>query len=250
MEPVWSHRPTQGLIRQLALLCLTWLVLLAACQPKSPSPTTQDSPAPGPDSMVVSSMPDEIDPNGRYVFYIHGKIMEDEGVDPVSPQFGRYAFSDILRYLAEAGFYTIGEVRSGPTNVNTYADRVAGQVENLLAEGVPGENISVVGFSKGAYITMLVSSKLKDPALNFTLIAICSEETMASPDIVLAGRILSLYEKSDDYGSSCGPLVERSPGVVEFEEIPFETGKRHGAFYAADPIWLDPIIVWIKEVGG
>lgn len=200
--------------------------------------------------MVMSSAPDEIDPDGRYVFYIHGRIIEEEGVDPVSPQFGRYAFSDILRYLAEAGFNTIGEVRSGPTDVDAYADRVAAQVENLLSEGVPGENITVVGFSKGAYITLLVSSKLANPALNFALIAICGEETMASPDIALAGRILSLYEESDGYGASCRPLVERSPGVVAFEEITFETGKGHGAFYAADPIWIDPVISWIEEAGG
>ena len=194
----------------------------------------------------MSSVPDAIDPRGRYLFYIHGRIIEEEGIDAVSPQFGLYEFTSILTYLEEAGFNIIGEVRSGPTDVDRYADRVVWQVEELLNEGVPGEHIAIVGFSKGAYITMLVSSKLAKPEMNFVLIAICNEETITSPDITLAGRILSLYETSDEYGSSCRRLLEKSPDVVEFEEIKFETGKQHGAFYSADPMWLDPMIAWIK----
>lgn len=193
----------------------------------------------------MSFLPEVIDPDGRYIFYIHGRIIEVEGVDAVSPQFGLYAFSDILDHFAEAGFYTIGEIRSAPTDPERYSNRVTSQVERLLLEGVPGENITIVGFSKGGFITMLVSSKLERAELNYVLIAICTEETVASPDIALTGRILSLYETSDEFGESCKPLIDRSPGVVEFEEIRFETGLEHGAFYAANPLWLDPIITWI-----
>ena len=228
------------------LACLVWLILLAACQPEAPTAQATDSPTSGKSGSIMSSLPDAIDPNGKYLFYIHGRIMEDEGVDAISPQFGLYEFTDILNYLAGAGFETIGEVRSGPTDVDRYADGVAWQVEGLLKEGVPGENITIVGFSKGGYITMLVSSKLGKPELNFVIIAICNEETIANPDIALAGRILSLYEASDEFGSSCRSLLERSRDVVEFEEIKFETGKQHGAFYSADPLWLVPMITWIN----
>jgi hypothetical protein len=232
--------------RSAKLFCLLGLILLAACQSEVPGPRVTESPTSAPQGAVMYSVPESIDPNGKYVFYIHGKIMEEEGVDAVSPQFGFYAFTNILAYLAQAGFTTIGEVRSGPTDVELYANLVTSQVKGLLKEGVPGENVTIVGFSKGGYITMLVSSKLAKPEINFVLIGICTEETIASPDISLAGRILSLYETSDEYGSSCRPLLDRSPGVMEFEEIIFETGKQHGAFYSADPLWLDPVISWIN----
>jgi hypothetical protein len=232
--------------KSTGLLFLLGLILLVACQRGSDTPQTADSSPLTLTGIVMSSLPDAIDPNARYVIYIHGKIIEDEGVDAVSPQFGRYEFTDILNYLAKSGFITIGEVRSGSTEVDTYADHVEWQIESLLAAGVPGENITVVGFSKGGYITMLASSKLGKPDINFVLIAICNEETIASSNISLAGRILSLYETSDDYGSSCKPLIDKSPYVVEFEEIKFETGKEHGTFYAADPLWLDPMIRWIN----
>jgi hypothetical protein len=242
-----SNCPMNRHLRQSStLICLLGLFLLVACQPEGSTARATDSSRSRPIGTVMSSVPDAIDLNGRYLFYIHGRIIEDEGVDAVSPQFGLYEFTDILNYFAGAGFQTIGEVRSGPTDVDRYADRVARQVENLLTDGVSGENITIVGFSKGAYITMLVSSKLGRPELNIVLIGICNEETLANPDIALAGRILSLYETSDDYGSSCRPLLERSPDVLEFEEIEFETGKQHGAFYTADPLWLDPIIAWIN----
>jgi hypothetical protein len=198
---------------------------------------------------VTTSIPDVIDPNARFVFYIHGKIIESQGVDPVSPQFGLYEFTDILNYLGESGFTTIGDVRSGPTDVDTYSNYVVWQIESLLTAGVPEENITVIGFSKGGYITMLVSSKLGKTKVNFVIIAICNEETIASSDLSLGGRILSLYELSDEYGSSCSPLLDKSPHIVEFGEVQFETGKEHGAFYTADPIWLDLMIQWINDSG-
>jgi hypothetical protein len=113
---------------------------------------------------------------------------------------------------------------------------------------VPSENITIVGFSKGAYITMLISAELSNPDLNFVLIAICIEEIISNPSFELTGRILSLYETTDEYRSTCKPLADRSPEVIEFEEIQFDTGKQHGAFYTADPIWLDPVISWILDV--
>jgi hypothetical protein len=245
-----TRRPMEEYVfRSTGRLFLLGLILLVGCQREPTSSRTADgSPLP-PSGIVSSSIPNTIDPNARYVIYIHGKIIEDEGVDAVSPQFGRYELTDILKYLAKSGFMTIGEVRSGSTEVDTYADHVAWQVESLLAAGVPGENITVAGFSKGGYITMLASSKLGRPDVRFVLIAICNEETIASSSISLAGRILSMYETSDDFGSSCGPLLDKSPDVVEFEEIKFETGKGHGTFYAVDPLWLDPMIRWINTGG-
>lgn len=251
----WRHtvniHPEQkhlGTAIRRRLVCLLSATLLFACQYGKPIIEDRDTSTPKSNGTINSSLPEIIDPDGQYLFYIHGKIIEDEGVDAVSPQYGPYEFEAILSYLADAGFNVIGEVRSGTADVDRYAERVSVQVNTLLAEGVPSENITIVGFSKGAYITMLTSARLSNPDLNFVLIAICVDEIIANPGVLLTGRILSLYETSDEYGSTCKPLADRSPEVMGFEEIKLDTGKQHGAFYTADPIWLDPVISWIFDV--
>ncbi len=193
---------------------------------------------------ILASIPETIDPDENYLIYIHGKIMEEVGVGAVSPEYGLYEYEEILEYFADAGFIVISEVRSGTTDVDTYADHVTDQVNMLQAAGVPSENISIVGFSKGAWITLLASTKLADPDLKVVPIAICGAEVDINPGFDLHGRVLSIYERSDEYGSSCQILADRSPNLIEFEEIEFNTGKRHGAFYVADPAWMDPIISW------
>ena len=202
-----------------------------------------------PDIITRYSFPNIIEPEGRYLIYLHGKIIENEGIHAISPEFGPYEYVETLEYFAVAGFNVISEVRSANTDIDAYSDRVVTQINSLLEQGVPSENITVVGFSKGGAIAIFTSSKLRNPHVNFVLIAICGDEVNKIPGLSLAGRILSLYEKSDEYGSSCKPLVERSPNVTGFEEIEFATGLRHGAFYTADPIWLDPLISWLNEEG-
>jgi hypothetical protein len=251
----WRHEMNIYLIKRQYAAALPGLLffllvafLISACSEENTELENQVNLIVDSYGTINSTLPEKIDPKGRYLFYIHGKIIEDQGVNAVSPQFGTYEFEEILSYLANMGFNVIGEVRSGPTDVNQYAEQVSLQVEILLSAGVPSENITIVGFSKGAYITMLISSELSNPDLNFVLIAICVEEIISNPNFELTGRILSLYETTDEFGSTCKPLADRSPKVMEFEEIRFDTGKQHGAFYTADPIWLDLVISWIFDV--
>lgn len=238
-----SMKPTP-IIRGLSVSLLA-AFLLIACQNDASPVHQQNSSASMRRGSVNSSLPENIDPDEHYLFYLHGKIIEDEGVDAVSPQFGAYEFQEILNYLADGGFQVIGEVRTAPTDVIAYADRVVAQVNSLLERGVPSENIAIVGFSKGAAIAIQASMKLGNPDLNFVLIAICGEEANRGAGLALAGRFLSLYERSDELGSSCRPMIEGLPDVKEFEEIEFATGKQHGAFYSADPSWLDPLMSWL-----
>jgi hypothetical protein len=201
------------------------------------------------DVITRYSFPEWINPEDRYLIYLHGRIIENEGIYAISPEFGPYEYVETLKYFADEGFNVISEVRPANTDDYAYADRVVDQINILLEGGVPAENITVVGFSKGGGIAIFTSSKLRNPDANFVLIAICGDEINKIPRASLTGRILSLYEKSDEYGSSCKSLVERSPNVTGFEEIEFSTGLRHGAFYTADPIWLEPLISWLNEGG-
>jgi hypothetical protein len=235
-------------IRVKSIVFLVVLFLLNSCQShvpieKKPIPSTSHQKG-----TVETSFPEIIKSDEYYLIYIHGKIIEDKGINAVSPQFGPYEFEEILRYFADSGINVIGEIRNSPTDVEEYSDRVSQQVNSLIKQGLPSKNIFLVGFSKGAWITIQTSSKLKNPDLNYVLIGVCGEELFRDVRIELSGRILSLYEESDEYGSTCKPLIDRSPQVTEFKEIVYATGKQHGTFYSADPDWLDPIITWIYEV--
>lgn len=252
---------------QIIIVLLPALSLLPACSDVDPPinappaktmtvdlpPTSpveiQDGPTGVAAVSVNYSFPDKIIPEERYLIYLHGKIIEDEGVVANSPEFGSYEFDEILKYFADAGFNVIGEVRSPNTDIVKYSEKVTSQIKTLLEQGVPSENITVVGFSKGGAIAIFTSSKLGHPHVNFVLIAICGDEINEISEVSLAGRILSLYEASDELGSTCKPLVERSPDVSGFDEIELATGLRHGAFYSADSTWLEPLISWIFEDG-
>jgi hypothetical protein len=57
-------------------------------------------------------VPEAPDLHGRYVFYLRGRILEVQGRNATSPDFGRYDYDGILRALAGRGLQVISEVRS------------------------------------------------------------------------------------------------------------------------------------------
>lgn len=67
-----------------------------------------------------------------------------------------------------------------------------------------------------------------------------------SPDSV-AGRILSIYDSSDEKYGSCSSLISDSD-TVKFKEIELDSGKGHKLFrIPKDKFinqWRDPLINW------
>lgn len=60
--------------------------------------------------------------NKRFLFYLHGRIVEEQGAEAVSEQFGPYAYREILQAFSDRGFSVRSEVREN-TDVHEYADR-------------------------------------------------------------------------------------------------------------------------------
>jgi hypothetical protein len=65
--------------------------------------------------------PTSIEPTNRYMFYLHGKIIEDQGIPAVSPEYGTYEYEAILEKLASFGFTVISEQR--PKNSDLWTGR-------------------------------------------------------------------------------------------------------------------------------
>ncbi len=198
---------------------------------------------------IFSQMPEQVNPQARYVIYLHGRIVEEQGPDnPTDPRFGVYDYSGILNALAADGNQVISEVRPRYTDSLEYVSHVVEQVNTLLNAGVAPENITVVGVSKGGAIAIFVSSELDNDQVNYVILAGSCQVSSLEQDknILFHGRVLSIYETSDEYGQSCQEIANRSPNSA-FKEIRLETGLGHGEFYLPRDEWLVPVLDWIRR---
>jgi hypothetical protein len=188
----------------------------------------------------------------RYLFYLHGKIIEDLGIPAISPEFGEYEYLAILGRFKEKGFIVISEERTKDTDSQRYAQRVTGQILQLLNTGVQAENIIVVGASKGAGIALYVSHLLNNKDVHFVIMAICSPdilEELENGQITLKGEFLSIYDASDEEAGSCRDLFSSSLGddVSRSDEIMLNLGLGHGMLYQPLDEWILPIVDWVSH---
>jgi dienelactone hydrolase len=189
-------------------------------------------------------MPETIDPDARYLLYLHNRFLEDAAPGDRHPTFGMYEYQAILDALAERRFTVIAERREPAADPAEWASRVTHQVRSLEAAGVPPERISVVGFSKGGAIAVLASSELADDRVNFVFVAACGGWTASVADLEPHGRLLSIREASDDLADSCEPLFTRAAAASEAREIELHLGGGHGAFFRPRDEWIEPVVAW------
>lgn len=186
------------------------------------------------------------------MFYLHGKIIEDQGIPAISPDYGEYEYEAILEKLGGYGFMVISEQRLKNTDVREYAGKISGQITALLDAGVPAENITILGASKGAAIAIYTSHLLENEAVNFVLLAICHPDEVASlkqNQIFLYGNILSIYDACDEFAGSCWDYfsLPENKGIASQEEIVLDVGLGHGILYKPMDEWITPVIQWIGE---
>lgn len=133
------------------------------------------------------------------------------------------------------------------TDPFVHAKSLANDVRKLIKNGVAANHITIMGFSRGAFITSLTSHYLEKTPVNTVLLAGCGRIVSDKYlDIKMNGDFLSVYETTDG-AVTCKKLKERSPQLNSFEEISISTGQEHGAFYRPLPIWVTPVKQWIKE---
>ena len=233
------HRGAYGLPAAAAAV----LLVVAACGPARPPAPTQAAPA-GPAGAILRGLPQPIDPGARYLIYLHNQFWETAAPGEAHPQFGPYDYEGILAAFAGRGLTVIAERRPPDADPPVSADRVARQVRDLIAAGVPAQAITVVGFSKGGAIAILASSALADDGVNVVVLAGCGRWLALRPDLVPHGRMLSIVEASDDVAGSCRPLFERAPPGSRTEEIELDLGGGHGAFFVPRPQWVEPTVAW------
>jgi hypothetical protein len=199
--------------------------------------------------LAAYAFPDSIDSAKHYLFYLHGKIIEDQGIPAASPDYGEYEYEAILKKLSGHDFVVISEQRPKDTDGVEYAKKVAKQAKALLNAGVPAKNITVVGASKGAGIAVYVSHFLENKAVNFVILAICHPDEIANlkqEQIYLVGNVLSIYDSTDEFAGSCRDLFAFSEGkgIARYDEIVLNIGTGHGILYKPLDEWITPVIQW------
>lgn len=199
--------------------------------------------------------PTQIDPGRRYLFYLHGRIIEDQGLPAVSPEFGEYQYEQILEVLEGYGFVVISEQRPKNADGWDYARKGARQIAELMEAGVPPGNITVVGASKGAAIAAGISNLAGNQKVNYVLLGTCHPDLIDAwrqEGFTLSGNVLSIYDIADDeYSGSCQDLFARSEGhgLEEHSEIVLQVGTGHGILYQSLDEWIVPTIRWAKGDG-
>src|ERR1051325_8581208 len=79
---------------------------------------------------AFKDVPSKADPKAHYVFYLHGRIIEDQGIRPRHPQYGYYEYEQILQALEQRGFVVISEARAKDTDPAQYASKVIKEIQS------------------------------------------------------------------------------------------------------------------------
>jgi hypothetical protein len=216
------------------LFPLTSLLILAACnQPAKPVQTAE-----------VKKKTDE-----NYIFFLHNKYIEEYGVDAPHPEYGKAEYTTIIDRFKKDGFTVISEVRPSRTDVGVYAQKVNLQIDSLLKLGVPADYITVIGTSKGGYIAQFSSTYLNNPDVNYVFIGAFQESDIRNiPEINIAGNILNIYEKSDEFGvSAVKRKISSINKVTRFKDLELNTGLKHGFLYHPMDEWIIPCEHWARR---
>lgn len=201
------------------------------------------------DNSILQHVPDSPDSTGRYLFYLHGLIVEEAGIRPKSDEHGYYEYQRILEELAREGFIVISEARKKGTEIKPYAENIASQIKKLMAHGVAPGNITVVGASKGGIISAYVSNMLQEKDINYLFLAGLFEKCLVDASLTLYGNVLSIHDRSDKLSITPGLYFQRSAGLGRFKEIVLALDLGHGLIYQPYREWIDPFTVWLKATG-
>lgn len=182
----------------------------------------------------------------RHLFYLHGRIIELQGKNAISERFGSYEYDAIIDQLEEVVAYVHHEIRPAEVDFQAYCQKVSGQIDHLISSGVSPGQIIVLGASKGAVMAMQISA-MNEEEINYVLLGANNDYLEQEQNWSLHGRILGIYEHSDDLaGKNYQYWMDRSSDAIAFEQLELNTGLGHGFIYQPLSDWLDPLKKWIK----
>ncbi|HYC57978.1 MAG TPA: alpha/beta hydrolase [Thermoanaerobaculia bacterium] len=172
--------------------------------------------------------------------------MEDSGRRPTT-RFGVYEYDAILETFRTRGFRVLSTQRGKDADVVAAARDTAAQVRDLLRAGVPASHVTVIGASKGSVITMLASTELQNPEVRYVLLGNCNDSVFQRRDTRLSGRVLSIFEETDEFGGTCEAFFSRPGALTAHDEVHLRLGINHAFLYSPVEEWVAPATEWARH---
>jgi hypothetical protein len=183
-----------------------------------------------------------------HIIYVHGAIVREQGPNAVSPEFGPYRFRDIVSELGKTDAQVHAPLRAKDSSFQQGVQALTDQITALLHAGVAPYDITVVGASEGGIMSLVASTNLGNDGLSFVILGACSPWAQTHLKLDLHGRILSIYEQDDPFGSTCSAIAKKSHHVAAYREIPLHTGLHHGFLFRPLVEWLSPTLRWSQHL--
>ncbi len=181
----------------------------------------------------------------KHIFYLHGRIIEQQGKNAVSEQFGKYELDSIITALKVENGIVHAEIRNSNVDYKLYAEKVSKQIDSLIKAGVKPIDITVIGASKGAIIACNISS-LNTNAINYVFLAGNNDYQEMNNDWKFHGQVLCIYDSSDEIaGKNYDYWKTKDNFTTKFEQIELKTNLGHGFIYKPLSVWMEPTKKWI-----
>ncbi len=181
----------------------------------------------------------------KYIYYLHGRIIEIQGIDAVSDEYGKYEFDSIVRALSAPEHIVIAEVRTENVDYVEYANKVSKEIDSLVSLGVKATNITVIGASKGAIIASNISSININP-INYVFLAGNNKYQEENNNWKFHGQVLCIYDQSDSIaGGNYDYWKNKENYTTRFEQLELKTHLGHGFLYKPLKVWIEPTRKWI-----
>lgn len=181
----------------------------------------------------------------KYIYYLHGKIIEIQGRNAVSDEYGKYEFDSIVTALSGEGHKVIAEVRTENVGYTEYANKISSEIDSLVKLGVKPTDITVIGASKGAIIASNISNINLNP-INYVLLAGNNKYQEENNNWKFHGQVLCIYDLSDSIaGSSYDYWKNNENYTTRFEQLELKTNLGHGFLYKPLKDWIEPTRKWI-----
>jgi hypothetical protein len=193
-----------------------------------------------------------------YAIYVHDIALDRAPDDPER----RARLARVTAKLATEGINVIAEVRPAgtlqkfPDDQERYARKVAEEVGELLAAGVPPQRVNVIGYSRGGFLTLLTSIYVNRADVGYVVLAGCMNDSgtfkQFAPVLLrysekFIGEFLSIREQSDADFGSCRPYFAKATSQPANTEEVLMTGKGHQFAVEPDDSWVGPVVQWMER---
>ncbi len=193
-------------------------------------------------SSVMGSSPTTT--GGEVVIFLHNAFFEKNKDGQAHKRFGPYDFEGIKAALRKDRTLIAPE-RGPDADPQQAADALVANVKEMIESGRSADRIKVIGASKGAFIAQLASAKLEEPEMRWVLVGGCHTKRMSKGGFpAMTGRVLSIYDSSDQIAGPCAPYKPLTAKTSSFEEISISLGEGHGFQFSGNSAWITPALDW------